>query len=863
MDKRSFSSQSSQHKRSDDVARDSDPPVWPETTRSLNPTSSLLQDLLREKKAQTQRVSRTYDLHGRRPDEQGSDLDSRAIQSSPLVPTTTRDRSATNGRRSSALGGKDPSVPKEMGVREMEQYVSKINKENFDLKLELFHRRQKTGALEAKLERLDILERNNKELQEINEDLLLELEKRDAAVREAVGLICDLQARLEVVEPLAAGLQLSAATPELESRTFHESRGPYEQPLSPVDGALPSTPPTTRMSDYRKDSQIARSPVDSSAPGIEKPYRTPSFLKENKKSTQALRSLYSSDGYSTPGNPSMFSLPRPGSLFSADEQKSEVDPDGFVLNSPRLSMLSESSFLSVYGKAKESDLISAKKTESRPYDESSSENEHSRQDSKQHNPNIHKWINESKKPPPKRRFAKDRRDDRFSSIDQVVDDIPNEAQPVQRARQIPSRSPSHQNREEPVSFQPLPPLGGTMFGQDVLPPTPDTMSTSNIEANSSAPSIITEKSLLDGTPFGATNYSVFAPEERPQTTESSGDPFKLDPTLIFDEEETVMKSDDEPPHQTSTFMNGSLNAKRQVGAVPPRPLLTTYATDMMFNGEGYDSIQPARTMSYPSPAEGKRRRSVQFPPAGHEASEMLKTVYGSHSTKSRVSGKNSIVTPKRERLGASPTESSSDGRGGESWSPSDAENNDRRQSSSVRLKNLFGKLTSPTVKSGAALSEPLSSELQSHTPPSSSRHRRPSSVHLQNSSKPLPDPPATRIARPTSARDPNHSQFGTARRYSLIPDASMVHGAQGSNSSKGEPGNDSVEPAREVDLPYGKASTGGVLHRRTDSESRQSNRITGSDEAVGVAGRKWGIGIGRSASAKMKGGLSGLRNRPK
>lgn len=123
MDKRSFSSQSSQQKRSDDVARDSDPPVRPETTRSPNPTSSLLQDLLREKKAQTQRVSRTYDLHGRGPDGQGSDLDSRAIQSSPLVPTATRERSGTNGRRSSALGGKDPSVPKEMGVREMEQVM--------------------------------------------------------------------------------------------------------------------------------------------------------------------------------------------------------------------------------------------------------------------------------------------------------------------------------------------------------------------------------------------------------------------------------------------------------------------------------------------------------------------------------------------------------------------------------------------------------------------------------------------------------------------------------------------------------------------------------------------------------------------
>lgn len=757
------------------------------------------------------------------------------------------------------------------------QYVSKINKQNFDLKLELFHRRQKTEALEAKLERLDMLERDNKELQEINEELLRELEKRDGAVREAVVLICDLEARLDAIEPMVADLPRSKTTPEPESRPFDEPGDPSEQLLSQVDSALPSTPLTTRMLDDRKESRAARSPADRSTPGVEKPpWRTPSFLKEKKTSTQALRSLYSSDGYSTPGNPSVFSLPRPGSLFVADEQKPEADPDSVMLNSPRLSMLSESSFLSVYGKAKGSDLISAKKKERRPYDESSSEDERPLQDNKQSNPNIHKWMNESKRTPPRRRFANERRGDQFSSIDEVVDDRPNETQPLHRARQMLPQSPSRQKREEPVSFQPLPPLGGTMFGHDVLPPTPDTMSTSNIEAHSTAPSIITEKSLMDGTPFGANNYRPFAPEERPQTAESSGNPFKLDPIPIFDDEDTVRKSDGEydsthvaqsdadtignpqVPHPRSAFMNGSLNSKRQVSAVPVRPSLTSYATDMMFNGEGYGSVQPGRTMSYPSPAEEKRRRSVQFPPAGNEASDILKTANESRSTRSRAGGRNALVTPTRERLGAPSTESPSDGRGGESWTPSDTENSDRQKPSSLGLRALIGKITSPSAKSGAALSEPPA-EFQNCSPPSTSRHRRPSSVHLQNGSKPLPDPPATRIARPSSAKDPHHGPFGTARRYSLIPDASY---AQGVNPSKPEPGKDSVELAHGVELPYGKASMGGVVHRRTDSESRQSNRITGGDEAGGVTGRKW-VGLGRSASAKVKEGFSGLRNRQK
>lgn len=758
------------------------------------------------------------------------------------------------------------------------QYVSKINKQNFDLKLELFHRRQKTEALEAKLERLDKVESDNQECHAINEALLLQLEQRNAAVTEAVGMICVYEAKIEELEEEK---RLRATTPEPESQAYNE----FGDPSGQVDSALPITPPTTWMLDSRKDSHAAKSPSEISAPGVENPpRRMPSFLKENKRSTQALRSLYSSDGYSTPGNPSVFSLPRPGSLFLADDQRPEADPDGCTLNSPRLSMLSESSFMSVYGKAKGSDLISPKKKESRPHDESSSEDERPPLDPKQHNPNIHKWIDESKRTSPKRRLANDSRGDRFSSIDEVVDDIPNDTQPVQKARQMLPRPPSRQKREESVNFQPLPPLGGTMFGHDVLPPTPDTMSTANIEAHSAAPSIITERSLMDGLPFEANNYRALPPALRPGTAETSGGPSNLDPSPIFVEGDALIKSDGDYEstqvaqsdtgtignpqlsHPASTFLNGSLNTRRQGSALPVRPLLGAYATDMMFNGEGYASVQPARTMSYPSPAEGKRRRSVQFPPAGREASDMPKTKNESHSTRSRAGGKNTIVTPTRERLGAPASESPSNGRGGESWSPSDTDNSERRQSSSVRLKNLFGKFTSPGTKSGAAPSESPVSEFQSNTLPSASRHRRPSSVHLQNGSKPLPDPPTSRIARPSSARDPNHSQFGTARRYSLAPDGSAL-GAQGVHSSKPEPGKDSVDLARGADdLPYGKASIGGLVHRRTDSESWQSNRVMGGDETVSVAGRKWGVGIGRSASAKMKeglSGLSGLRNKPK
>ena len=96
----------------------------PERNRSPNPTSALLQDLLREKKAQTQRAPKTYDLNGRHANGPGHDLDNRAVQSSPLVPVAARERLSANGKGGGVPGGKDALGPKEMGVREMEQVSS-------------------------------------------------------------------------------------------------------------------------------------------------------------------------------------------------------------------------------------------------------------------------------------------------------------------------------------------------------------------------------------------------------------------------------------------------------------------------------------------------------------------------------------------------------------------------------------------------------------------------------------------------------------------------------------------------------------------------------------------------------------------
>ena len=84
-----------------------------DSRRESNPGSVLVQDMLREKKAQTQQIQKTYDS-GTQVNERRNGLDDRNVQSSPLASMTGRDRSGGSGRRSSG-------VPKEMGLREMEE----------------------------------------------------------------------------------------------------------------------------------------------------------------------------------------------------------------------------------------------------------------------------------------------------------------------------------------------------------------------------------------------------------------------------------------------------------------------------------------------------------------------------------------------------------------------------------------------------------------------------------------------------------------------------------------------------------------------------------------------------------------------
>ena len=112
----------------------------------------------------------------------------------------------------------------------MIQLISSLQKQNFDLKMELFHRRERMTALEDELEQARELEADNAEMQEVNEQLLEELEKRDSAIEEAVGIICELEEKVETLESRVTETSPSTLRPQdiYDPPTAH-----HEIPSSP------------------------------------------------------------------------------------------------------------------------------------------------------------------------------------------------------------------------------------------------------------------------------------------------------------------------------------------------------------------------------------------------------------------------------------------------------------------------------------------------------------------------------------------------------------------------------------------------------------------------------------------------------
>ncbi|KAL2148894.1 hypothetical protein VTH82DRAFT_1580 [Thermothelomyces myriococcoides] len=225
-----------------------------------------------------------------------------------------RSSSPSGSHRSGSGSGVDGATAKTgLGAKEMEQTLSTLHKQNFDLKLELYHRREKQAALEA---RVDALEREAKERDEMNDSLLRELDKRDKAVEEAIGMILALERRVEEL---------------LLERKMLLQVGDEKLPRSRV-----ASPAVTSISQSKKSGTV------TSGDSSKTPIRMPSFVSERSENTENLRSVYMAGLASESG----LSLPRPA---EDTPHTARIDPR---LGSPALSELSESSFASVYGRGR-------------------------------------------------------------------------------------------------------------------------------------------------------------------------------------------------------------------------------------------------------------------------------------------------------------------------------------------------------------------------------------------------------------------------------------------------------------------------------------------------------------------------------
>ncbi|KAI9733800.1 MAG: hypothetical protein M1818_007067 [Claussenomyces sp. TS43310] len=423
------------------------------------PAGSLLQERLKEKKAA--RLSER---------KQSVDVDTpleRMIQSSP-VRYGSAGGASVDGRRPSSSGkaGVEKTIGKKgMGVKEMEQAVSNLHKQNFDLKLELFHRRQRQSTLEEKLEAAESRLADQQEMQVINEQLLTELEKRDQAIDEAVGIISTLEEKIDAL------MQEREAVRSFDMQYESSYMRKSEAPTTDVGQEPSSSPPqfTQRATTSRRTETIPK------AAG-----RMPSFLSEQSEGTEALRSLYLPNGH--PHSRSMLSLPR---LVDEDGYNDSTSLEG--MNSPRLSVLSESSFISVYGEKRLAleglDLDEGAKGSAKGHQHKKSKS-------------VEKWLDDRHLPvttPPKRAASKGRNPN-FLSINSVLES------PLQRLEKLERTLTQHNNdmatrdvgergtADDITASRHTKGRSGnsrrvevSSLDRRVFPPTPDTVSTSTLQ----------------------------------------------------------------------------------------------------------------------------------------------------------------------------------------------------------------------------------------------------------------------------------------------------------------------------------------------------------------------------------------------
>lgn len=492
-------------------------------TTEVLPASQFLQERLQERRARNARPKRARQSDF--PPRTGRDDDiflteaeesrngTRLFDSSPLTAASTRTSEAggsTNRRRT-------------LGVKDMDGAMDRLNKDNFALKLELDHRREQTlqlqdqlDAMREQVERARLLEDEHAELLEINVQMVKELETRDEAVKEALEIILEMEEKMVDLEDRSSHTRPSTSGNADSGYAGTETHEPMLH-SSPADfSKMPKTP---RINTRQPPVAASAAPgklyqaVNGATPAKIK--REPSVLSQKRPSTHALRSVYLENAQG------LHPVKSFQSLLSRRDKAEDDSPE--ELSSPRLSVLSESSFPSLY---------SPKKTSPEKYawevaddDEQHSVHSHLRQDSIKR---VSQWMSEGgdlddTPSKPNRVSSPLAQHDDAAASTGVRPTDPAQFQSLNNALStppIPTTRPTYEllqplayraDKQAAKQRNPVT-IGGPIFGEPLLPPTPDSASTRMLRPSRS--SINDERSLLDITPATVKGYNALEPGMR-------------------------------------------------------------------------------------------------------------------------------------------------------------------------------------------------------------------------------------------------------------------------------------------------------------------------------------------------------------
>jgi len=501
---------------------------------SVLPASQYLHERLQERRARNLRPKRARQSdfvvrRGRDDDiflneaEESRRAGSRMYDSSPLGASSVMGSDA---------GGSGYNKRRSLGVKDMDGQMDKLSKQNFALKLELDHRRERTLKLQdqiesmrAQVERAEQLEAEHAELLQINSKLVLELEKRDKAVEEAMDIICDLEGKVADLEE--RGNPTRPSTAQADSGYAGTETQEQVPSASPADvNRVPGTP-VTRQAPPAASAALHKLNNVMNGQTPARMRREPSIISQKKPSTQALRSVY------LEVTQNLHPVKSFNSLLSKRDSRAE---DEDVLNSPRLSVLSESSFPSLYSPKTKSS--SQDKYVWERSDESPEEAQvHFRQDSINR---VSRWMNSGDAiqviedtPSKSNRISSplsehtergmpsfNATDDvRFQSLNDALSNTSNRAgqpshdgtKPISHVKPYFTKAEKQLRKQLTASS-----VTDLACNEPLLPPTPDSASTRMLRGSRS--SFGADKTLLDTTPAIVRGYDALEPGVRTAPT---------------------------------------------------------------------------------------------------------------------------------------------------------------------------------------------------------------------------------------------------------------------------------------------------------------------------------------------------------